>query len=116
MRIAICIVALTLPFLTSCSVTPGGAAHKSVALVGEGTTNLRIGELAVLQLPASNVYRHAAINGAWEDVLVRTGHSGEDAVFRAVRPGPRCIVLTPDVPDGDCVSCVTLHYFVQVSK
>ncbi len=90
--------------------------RKSVALV-EGTTDLmNWRELAVLHLPASSIYRHATINGAWEDVLVRTGHSGDDAVFRAVRPGPGCIVVTPDVPEGDCISCVTLHYFVQVSQ
>jgi hypothetical protein len=90
-------------------------AHKTVTLGVEETTNLRIGELAVLHLPASSIYRQATINGAWEDVLVRPGHSGVDTVFCAVRPGPGCIVVTPDVPDGDCISCVTLHYFVQVS-
>jgi hypothetical protein len=101
----------------SCSVTPeGGNAHKSVPLVVEKTTDLKIGELAVLNLPTSSIYRHAAINGAWEDVLVRTEHSGDDTVFRAVRPGPGCIVVTPDVPEGDCISCVTIHYFVQVSR
>ena len=79
------------------------------------TTNLRIGELAVLHLPANRIYRDATIQGAWEDVLVRTVHSEDDTVFRAVRPGPGCIVVTPDVPAGDCISCVTLHYSVQVS-
>ena len=42
-----------------------------------------------------------------------SGHRGE-LVYRAVRPGPATIILSPDVPDGHCISCETLHYFVRV--
>jgi|HubBroStandDraft_5_1064220.scaffolds.fasta_scaffold685268_1 hypothetical protein len=116
MRRAISIAGLALLCLTSCSVTPAGeSAHKAVELGVEETTNLRIGESGVLHLPVNSIYGHATIGGAWEKVLVRSGYSGGETVFRAIGPGQGCIVVTPDVPEGNCISCVTLHYFVEVS-
>jgi len=80
----------------------------------EQTTTVRVGQLAVLHVPADPLYAPSAINGAWRDVLTRTRHSGRTVTFRAVRPGSGVIILSPNVPDGECISCKTLHYFIRV--
>jgi hypothetical protein len=35
-------------------------------------------------------------------------------LYRASRLGPEVIVISPDVPNGECISCATLHYFINV--
>jgi hypothetical protein len=79
----------------------------------ENTTTLQVGEVAVLHIPSDRRYLHAA-NGAWRDVLALVEQSERDVTFRAVHPGSGVIIISPDVPDGECISCATLHYFVKV--
>jgi hypothetical protein len=81
----------------------------------ENTTTLQVGELAVLHIPSDRPYLQSA-NGAWRDVLVLVEQSGRDLTFRAVRPGLGVIIISPDAPDGECISCATLHYFVTVAS
>ena len=81
----------------------------------EHTTTVRVGQLAVLQVPAGPLYAPSEINGAWRDVLTRIRRSGRTVTFRAVRPGSGVIILSPNVPDGECISCRTLHYFIKVA-
>src|SRR6476620_865655 len=80
----------------------------------EQTTTVRVGQLAVLHVPADPLYAPSEINGAWRDVLTRIRRSGRTVTFRAVRPGSGVIILSPNVPDGECISCKTLHYFIRV--
>jgi hypothetical protein len=79
----------------------------------ENTTTLRVGEVAVLHIPSDRRYLPSA-NGAWRDVLALVEQSGRDVTFRADRQGLGVIVISPDVREGECVSCATLHYFVKV--
>jgi len=80
----------------------------------EQTTTVRVGQLAVLHVPDARLYNPSEINGAWRDVLTRVRRSGRTVTFRAVKTGPGVIILSPNVPDGECISCKTLHYFIRV--
>ncbi len=84
-------------------------------MVLEETTTLRVGELAVLHIPSDSRYSHSGTGGAWRDVLALVRHSKHNVTFRAVRPGLGVIIISPDVPNGECISCATLHYFVNVA-
>jgi hypothetical protein len=47
-------------------------------------------------------------------VLARVRRSRRDVTFRAVRRGSGVIIISPDVPNGECISCATLRYFINV--
>jgi hypothetical protein len=110
MRRAAYILALALGCLISSDVS---SAVKPIPLVLEERTNLRVGELAVLHIPLDSRYSHSSgTGGAYVLTFVR--RSKRDMTFRAVRPGLGVIIMTPDVPRGECISCATLHYFINV--
>ena len=88
------------------------SADVPLQIEAEQTTTVRVGQLAVLQVPADPIYSPSEINGAWRDVLTRIRRSGRAVTFRAVRAGSGVIILSPNVPDGECISCKTLHYFI----
>lgn len=90
------------------------SADKRLTLALEESTILRVGELAVLQIPSDRRYSDSGIKGAWSDVLTRIGRSGRKVTFRAVKPGSGVIILGPRVPNGECISCATLHYLIEV--
>jgi hypothetical protein len=75
-------------------------------------TTLRVGDVAVLHIPSDRPYLPFS-NGA-ADVLALVKQSGRDVTLRAVHEGRSVIVVSPDVADGECISCATLHYFVRV--
>jgi hypothetical protein len=106
-----------LAFTLGCLISRDAlSASKPITLALEQGTTLHVGELAVLHMP-SNIYRrylHTGPDGAWLDVLALVKRSGRDVTFRAVRPGKGVIIISPDVPDGECISCVTIHYFIEV--
>ena len=113
MKKVVCILAFTFACLIS---RDARSAAKPITLALEQRTTLHVGELVVLHMP-SNIYRrylHSGPDGAWLDVLALVKRSGRDVTFRAVRPGKGVIIISPDVPDGECISCVTIHYFVDV--
>src|ERR1700676_2726036 len=112
MRRASCILALALGYLISGHVW---SADKPTTLVLEETTTLQVGELAVLHIPLESRYSHSSgTGGAWRDVLTFVRRSKRDVTFRAVRPGLGVMIITPDVPNGECISCATRHYFINV--
>jgi len=84
----------------------------------EQTTTLHVGELAVIHIPSGRRYLNSAggegPNGAWRDVLALIRRSRRDVTFRAVRAGKGVIILSPDVPNEECISCATIHYFIEV--
>src|SRR5579859_3032605 len=92
---------LLLPF--GCLIlSEAWGADKPIPLTLEGRTTLRVGELAVLQIPADHLHSH--FHGAG-NALVLVRHSMRTALYRAVRPGYETILVGPDgVPSGDCVS------------
>jgi hypothetical protein len=110
---AVCVLAFTLGCLIS---RDARSAAQPIPLDAKHTTTLHVGELAVLHMP-SNIYRrylHSKPDGAWLDTLALVKRSGRDVTFRAVHPGRGVILISPDQPDGGCISCVTIRYFVEV--
>ena len=109
MRICILTVAL------GCSILSiVWSADKPTTLTLEGDTTLHVGELAVLHIPPDRRYSHFDGNTGAGKVLVLVRRSRGKVLYRAVRPGPGTIVIGPDVPRGECISCATLHYFINV--
>jgi hypothetical protein len=90
------------------------SADKPTLLTLEGRTTLRVGELALLQIPPDPRYSHFDGNTGAGNALVLVRHSRRTALYRAVRPGEETIVIGPHVPRGECISCATLHYFITV--
>src|SRR5204863_5949567 len=110
-------IACILAVAIGCSISREvQSSAKPLTLAREKRTTLHVGELAMLHMP-SNIYRrylHSGPDGAWRDALALVKRSGRDVTFRAVRPGKGVIIISPDVPDGECISCVTIHYFIEV--
>ena len=112
MKKVVCILTFTFGCLIS---RDARSAAKPITLDAKQTTTLHVGELAVLHMPA-NIYRrylHSGPDGAWLDTLVLVKRSGRDVTFRAVHPGRGVILIGPDQPDGGCISCVTIRYFIE---
>jgi hypothetical protein len=105
-----CILAVTVGCLIS---RDARSAPKPITLALEQRTTLHVGELAVMHIPSDRRYLHSA-DGAWRDVLALVKQSKRDVTFRAVRPGKGTIIISPDTKKGECVSCATLHYFIEV--
>jgi len=103
-------------FLASaCLIVDVQGAGKQTPLGLEQRTILRVGERAVLQVPLDRRYAHFDGNpGFAGNVLKLVRRSRRTVLYQAVRPGPGTIVIGPDVPRGECISCATLHYFVDV--
>jgi hypothetical protein len=90
-------------------------ADKPIPLILERETTLRVGELAVLQIPPDRRYSHFDGNtGVFGNALMLVRRSKHTALYRAVRPGQGTITIGPHVPKGECISCATLHYFINV--
>ena len=115
MRTVVCILALAFGCLIPSDVRGAG---KPIRLTLEQTTTLHVGELAVIHIPSGRRYLNSAggegPNGAWRDVLAFIRRSRRDVTFRAIRAGKGVIILSPDVPNGECISCATIHYFIEV--
>jgi hypothetical protein len=93
-------------------------APSSVRLTEGQTTFLRVGELAVLRIPTDRRYTYRpklGPDGAWREVLTAVRRSRREVLFRATAAGRGVVLLTPDVPRGECISCVTRRYFVEVA-
>ena len=108
-RVIICLLAI--------SALPASSAQSDkdryVTLVLEERTTLQVGQLALLSVPSDHRYAIDSEGNAL--LLVHGKRRRNQVVYRAVRPGLETIVLGPvDVPSGDCVSCLTLHYFITV--
>ena len=110
MQRAVWILALSL----GCATTSGVRRDdKPLAMTLESTTTLRVGQVAALHIPSDRRYEPSA-NGAWRDVLALVEQSGHDVMFRAIREGSGVVIISPDAPATECISCATLHYFVKV--
>jgi hypothetical protein len=113
MKKVVCVLAFTFGCLISHDAR---SAAKPIPLEAKHTTTLHVGEVAVLHMP-SNIdrrYLDSGPDGAWLDTLALVKRSGRDVTFRAVHPGRGNILISPNVPDGGCISCVTIHYFFEV--
>ena len=103
--------------LVAISAQPASSAQSDkdryVTMVLEERTTLQVGQLALLSVPSD--HRYAIDSEGTALVLVHGKRRRNQVVFRAVRPGLETIVVgLVDVLSGDCISCLTLHYFITV--
>jgi len=67
-----------------------------------------------VRLPA----RHDVIGGAGTALVLVKKTRRRDAtiyLYRAVETGNQVLIVTPrNIPSGQCISCVTEHYFIKV--
>ena len=86
----------------------------SVQVEPELQTSLHIGEIAALRLPSDREYVIVGSAGGSLETVKQQGRRAAP-VYRAAQAGNQTLVATPKgLRDGDCVSCVTVHYFVKV--
>ena len=87
----------------------------SVQLIPEERTTLHVGEIGALSIPPNQDY---SIGTAQTSLALfkAVRHQGRAVYFyRAVSAGNDTFVLTPvGLQNGQCISCVTVHYFVTV--
>jgi hypothetical protein len=83
---------------------------RNIKLTVEEQTFVNVGEVVVLQIPSDREYSITTAGNS----LVTVRRSKTQVLYRAVRTGLQTIVLKPEVPNKECVSCSSLHYFVLV--
>jgi len=88
-------------------------AASAVPLRLEERTILHVGQVAILHTQTN--HRDVITSEGDAIIPVEQARNGASYLYRAVRPGNAALLATPaDLKQGDCVSCVTRHYFVTV--
>jgi len=82
----------------------------------EQPTTLLVGQVAAVQL--SERQELAGSAGAVLALIERSNVRGTRTyLYRAVRVGNQTLIVVPtNLRDGDCISCVTEHYFIRVIR
>ena len=98
------------------SVTCAAAGRIALRLEPEQPTTLRVGQVA-----AVHVTKPEAVVGSAGTALALIRRSGgrttRTYVYRAVEVGNHTLVVAPtNRREGDCISCVTTHYYVTVVR
>jgi hypothetical protein len=103
------------PVVAACCVACA-ASRAPVRLQPEQPTTLRVGQVAALQLREQEDVAGSA--GTSVVLIKRSGEQGNQTyLYRAVSVGDQTLLVVPtDLRDGDCVSCVTAHYFIRVVR
>jgi hypothetical protein len=104
---------ILISLLALAALIPISAASQNVRntkLTAEQQTFVNVDEGVVLQIPSDRQYSITTAGNA----LVPVRRSKNQVLYRAVRTGQQTIVLRPEVPNTECVSCSSLHYFVMV--
>ena len=95
-------------------VSSAWSAEKPITLIQETRTTLKVGELAVLQVPQDRRYSQFNGKSGAPNVLTIVRRSGRQVFYRAVQSGDGVIIISPQTSEGECISCATLHYFITV--
>jgi hypothetical protein len=94
-----------------------GGTLASARLQSETPTTLRIGETAALQVPSDRHYSIGSAGRSLTLVKQMQQHDTTTYIYRAIDVGDQTLVATPRDPGpGGCISCVTVHYFVRVTR
>jgi len=101
---------LVLITLASGASTASARKNRYIPLPAEQRTTIHVGQSALLAIPSDYHYSIGESGHA----LAEARRSRRGILFRGVKPGLETIILSPDVPDGHCISCATVHYFVTV--
>jgi hypothetical protein len=92
-----------------------GGTLSSVRLQPEVPTTLHVGQTATVQVPSDRHY-HVSSAGSSLALAKETKENNTTIyVYHAVEVGNQTLVATPREPGpGGCISCVTVHYVIQV--
>lgn len=82
-----------------------------ITLVEGRRTTVSLGSLTLVELPNEPRYSNGPGGGGG---LTLERREGQKYWYRAVAPGPAVLVVGPQTKPGECISCATLHYFVDV--
>jgi hypothetical protein len=98
----------SLMLVAACATLPA-----SVPLIPEERTTLHVGQIGAIHVPSNQRYTVGSAQSALMP-LKQLRQRGEVVyLYRAVSAGNDTFVLTPvGIPNGQCISCVTVHYFV----
>jgi hypothetical protein len=100
--------------LTICPAYARTAAP--VRLEPEQITTLHVGQTAVVHFGRKALFTIGSGGGSLVLIKQLTNKDGsKDYVYRAAHVGPDTLVATPEgLKAGQCISCVTRHYFIKV--
>ena len=87
-----------------------------VGLKPEQDTTLHVGERATVRFGSERQYTIGSGGGPLLLIKQLTNKDGSKVyVYRAAHVGPDTLVATPEgLQAGQCISCVTTHYFIKV--
>ena len=106
-----CVPALVGAWCVACA-----ASRIPLRLEAEQPTTLRVGQVAAVQLAE----REKVVGNAGEALALIERSRARGArtySYRAVRAGSQTLVVEPtNLHDGDCISCVTTHYYIRVVR
>ena len=92
-----------------------GAARSVVRLQPEELVTLHVGQLAAIEVLSE---RHYGMGFAGSSLMLLKQTQQRDTtmyLYRAIGVGRQTFVATPRDPGPDgCISCVTVHYFINV--
>jgi hypothetical protein len=108
---------LSIVVFVSFTIWPVHARSAShVRLKAEQVTTLHVGQTAAVQFGSKAL--HTIGSGGGPLVLIQqltNKDGGKVYVYRAAHVGPDTLVATPvGRQPGQCISCVTRHYFINV--
>ena len=90
-----------------------GEANR-VPLIAEQQTTLHVGQVAVLQIPWTRRYVIDQSGNALSTIMHAHVNS-RTVLYRATHTGNETLILAPaGLRSGQCVSCVTQHFFITV--
>jgi hypothetical protein len=99
-------------FVCACS-----AVSSFVTLRPEERTILHIADMAAVRVASDPQYAIGSAGTALVLAKRTVEHGTTVYLYRAAEAGHQTLVLTPREQGRDgCVSCVTVHYFIQVTK
>jgi hypothetical protein len=102
-------------FAVAAMVFACGGTLASVRLQPEAPTTLHLGETAAVQVSSDQHYQIGSAGRSLALIKLVQQHDTTIYIYRAIEVGDHTLVAAPREPGPDrCISCVTLHYFVEV--
>jgi len=95
--------------VSGCASTPA-----PVRLEPEERVVLHLRDRATIEVATDQKYSLDSAGDALRLTRKREHRDQTVFTFRAVHTGDETLLATPDVPQGHCIACVTMHYFVTV--
>lgn len=106
----VCFVAIAAMLLLACEGSRG-----VIRLQPEQPAIIHVGQIAAVHVPSDRNYSMGSAGTSLVLTKQTQQHDTTVYFYRAVNIGDQTLVATPRDPGpGQCISCVTAHYFVKV--